>query len=145
MATKSYNSIDDLFSDLENDVINIVKNEITDKVIEMVQDSVQENVLDVYEPAIYERRSGHNSGGLKDTWFSDTNIENDKITLTIQNDAKPVGDDLGDLAESIEYGYGKKDKIWNKPRPFMSKVQEKLDNSNIIENTLLDELKNKGW
>ena len=45
----------------------------------------------------------------------------------------------------LENEVEKKDKEWNRPRPFISKAQEKIDNSDIIEDTLLDELKNKGW
>ena len=145
MASKNYNNINYLFADLEKDIEEIVTNPIKDKVIEMAQDSVQENVLDVYTPKVYKRRSGHNSGGLKDTWVSDTIVNNDKITLTVKNSAKPINSEFGDLAENIEEGYGKKDKEWNRPRPFISKAQEKIDNSDIIEDTLLDELKNKGW
>ena len=145
MASKNYNNINYLFADLEKDIEEIVTNPIKDKVIEMAQDSVQENVLDVYTPKVYKRRSGYNSGGLKDTWVSDTIVNNDKITLTVKNSAKPINSEFGDLAENIEEGYGKKDKEWNRPRPFISKAQEKIDNSNIIEDTLLDELKNKGW
>ena len=145
MASKSYNSINYLFADLEKDIEEIVSNPIKDKVIEMAQDSVQENVLDVYTPKVYKRRSGHNSGGLKDTWVSDTIVNNDKITLTGKNSAKPINSEFGDLAENIEEGYEKKDKEWNRPRPFISKAQEKIDNSDIIENTLVEELKNRGW
>lgn len=145
MADKSYNDINDLFADLEKDIEEIVNKSLKDKVIEMAQDSVQENVLDVYTPKIYKRRSGHNSGGLKDAWISDININNNKIKLTVKNNAKPINSEFGDLAENIEEGYGKQDKEWNRPRPFIDKVQEKIDNGNEIENILEKELKNKGW
>lgn len=145
MAKKSYNNIDGLFADLEKDVEKIVNNTIKNKVIEMAQNSVQENVLDVYEPQYYKRRSGHNLGGLKDTWESEVVKKNNFINLKIINNAKSKNKGFDNLAENIEEGYGKQDKEWNRPRPFIDKVQEKIDNGNEIENILEKELKNKGW
>lgn len=142
---KNYDSIDDLFSELENDILNIAENEIADKIIEMAQDSVQENVLNVYEPQHYNRRSGSNSGGLKDTWGKEITKENNCIDIKVSNMAKSSNAGFDDLAENIENGYGNKNNIWNSARPFIAPLQEELNDSNEIEELLLNNLKKKGY
>lgn len=133
----------DLICEISNDIENTMKTKITDKIIEISEKSVQENVLDVYEPKVYKRRSGHNSGGLKDTWKSEVTNNNDKISLKIKNDAKPINSKDGvDLDEIIEYGTSteKDAPIYKRPRPFIEPVQEELENTDIIEKILKENI-----
>ena len=133
----------DLICEISNDIENTMKTKITDKIIEISEKSVQENVLDVYEPQYYKRRSGHNSGGLKDTWKSEVTNNNDKISLKIKNDAKPINSKDGvDLDEMIEYGISteKDAPIYKRPRPFIEPVQEELENTDIIEKILKENI-----
>ena len=98
-------------NDIKNDISDIAENEIADKIIEMGEESVQRNVLDVYEPKYYKRRSGYNSGGLKDTWKKEITKGNDYVDIDVTNLAQSKKSGFGDLAENIEEGYGKKDGI----------------------------------
>lgn len=142
------------------------------KTTEINKSSVYQNVYNVYSPKYYQRRKTLN--GLQDskniTFDNPIFIKNDysvQCELEFHNITKPNpikyyngGSyiDIGHqdfyntyfLASMIDQGYGAKDKPYNKPRPFIDNIKERVENeindsySSVgyqVQNLILDELK----
>lgn len=135
-----FDSIEDLAEYVLNDFKKIIETEGLERVRDIETEEIQENVYDVYEPTYYKRR--YENKGLKDR----DNIVTEGVVvwrdgLEVQftnNTMNAKGNDY--LDEYIEEGYKPKDKVWNKPRPFVKPTIDRLQSENIIENVLIDNL-----
>ena len=127
---------------------------IAEEMKNIEQEVINEVVYNAYSPAYYERR--YEDGGLSDKENMEHDIEetaNGFIisvkNITKGNDEYSEAEGYTDeyIADIIEegkgYGYGLDDVIG--ARPFTEISQNVIDYTDKIENTIIRELKKKGW
>ena len=127
---------------------------IAEEMKNIEQEVINEVVYNAYSPTYYERR--YEDGGLSDKENMEHDIEetaNGFIisvkNITKGNDeySKAEGYTDGYIADIIEegkgYGYGLDDVIG--ARPFTEISQNVIDYTDKIENTIIRELKKRGW
>ena len=127
---------------------------IAEEMKNIEQEIINEVVYDAYSPTYYERR--YEDGGLSDKENMEHDIEEtaNGFIISVKNITKgndeyseAEGYTDGYIADIIEegkgYGYGLDDVIG--ARPFNEVSQEVIDSTNRIENTIIRELKKRGW
>ena len=127
---------------------------IAEEMKNIEQEVINEVVYNAYSPTYYERR--YEDGGLSDKKNMKHDIEEtaNGFNITVKNITKghegyymADGHTDGYIADIIEegkgYGYGLDDVIG--ARPFNEVSQEVIDSTNKIENTIIRELKKRGW
>ena len=127
---------------------------IAEEMKNIEQEVINEVVYDAYSPTYYERR--YEDGGLSDKKNMEHDIEEtaNGFIISVKNITKgndeyseAEGYTDGYISDIIEegkgYGYGLDDVIG--ARPFNEVSQEVIDSTNKIENTIIRELKKKGW
>lgn len=150
----AFNDLESLWKYAKKEIKNIVKNELVEKMKDVEQEVIQEVVLDTYSPTYYDRRSEESNGeeGLisKDNMVADYKEGANYVEINMTNDTRgntsyphSTG---GFIDEIIEYGEGY---TWTgsqiyknkQPRPFTKETQSKIDNSNIVEETIRNSAK----
>ena len=127
---------------------------IAEEMKNIEQEVINEVVYNAYSPTYYERRYG--KGGLSDKENMEHDIEEtaNGFIVSVKNITKgndeyseAEGYTDGYIADIIEegkgYGYGLDDVIG--ARPFTEISQNVIDYTDKIENTIIRELKKKGW
>ena len=127
---------------------------IAEEMKNIEQEVINEVVYNAYSPTYYERRC--EDGGLSDKENMEHDIEEtaNGFIISVKNITKgndeyseAEGYTTGYIADIIEegkgYGYGLDNIIG--ARPFNEESQEEIDSTNRIENTIIRELKKRGW
>ena len=127
---------------------------IAEEMKDIEQEVINEVVYNAYSPTYYERR--YEDGGLSDKKNMEHDIEEtaNGFIISVKNITKgndeyseAEGYTDGYISDIIEegkgYGYGLDDVIG--ARPFNEVSQEVIDSTNRIENTIIRELKKRGW
>ena len=127
---------------------------IAEEMKNIEQEVINEVVYNAYSPTYYERR--YEKGGLSDKENMEHDIEEtaNGFIVSVKNITKgndeyseAEGCTDGYIADIIEegkgYGYGLDDVIG--ARPFTEISQNVIDYTDKIENTIIRELKKKGW
>ena len=127
---------------------------IAEEMKNIEQEVINEVVYDAYSPTYYERR--YEDGGLSDKENMEHDIEEtvNGFIISVKNITKgndeysgAEGYTDGYIADIIEegkgYGYGLDDVIGS--RPFTEISQNVIDYTDKIENTIIRELKKRGW
>ena len=127
---------------------------IAEEMKNIEQEVINEVVYNAYSPTYYERR--YEDGGLGDKEYMEHDIEEtaNGFIISVKNITKgndeyseAEGYTDGYIADIIEegkgYGYGLDDVIG--ARPFTEISQNVIDYTDKIENTIIKELKKKGW
>ena len=127
---------------------------IAEEMKDIEQEIINEVVYDAYSPTYYERR--YEDGGLGDKENMEHDIEEtaNGFIISVKNITKgndeyseAEGYTDGYIADIIEegkgYGYGLDDVIG--ARPFTEISQNVIDYTDKVENTIIRELKKKGW
>ena len=136
-------TIAELNDEIKKRVNKALKNKVAPYIRDELKKQIQENVYDAYAPLVYKRR-GEN-GGLIDEGNYVTDFDEEDCSVYVHDDAKASGSGLGKpLDQAIEYGYGDRDKEYNKPRPFISPTQAKIDTDvGVIEQMIVDSINGK--
>ena len=127
---------------------------IAEEMKNIEQEVINEVVYNAYSPTYYERR--YEDGGLSDKENMEHDIEEtaNGFIISVKNITKgndeyseAEGYTDGYIADIIEegkgYGYGLDDVIG--ARPFTEISQNVIDYTDRIEDTIIRELKKKGW
>ena len=149
MSRKEYNSLDDLISDLRNDIVDSMRSNV-DKKIKDIYKSKAEASYREYLPKTNNSRYRHGqSGSFADEVNFKEEIEVNKnvLTYTLENH-RETDCNCADCRSKnlridgyIEDGIAGKSKI--KEKLVYEKAQEEVDNK--IDSFIMNELKNKGW
>lgn len=132
---------------LNDEIKKRVNKALKEKVAPYIRDEltnqIQKNVYDAYDPVVYQRR-GEN-GGLIDKDNFVTEFNEDNCSVYVHDDAKASSEGLGmPLDQAIEYGYGNRLNAYNRPRPFISPTQSKVDTDvGIIQQMIVDSINGK--
>lgn len=151
MASKSFKSISELNTYLQQKINTI----LIDKVSDVVRDELELSAIEMlneYDPIIYQRRSSTNSlgsGGIADKETMSAELISDGV-LTITPNAERnkefsqypgFGYDANkSLVENLVFGYGNRQYPWNQPRDFVGDARENLKSSKIHVEAMRDSL-----
>ena len=147
---KSYNDIKALKADLRKDINAVLADEVFNEVRKCELEHIEEDVFSVYNPKIYQRRT---VGGINDEQNIVGSVRD--MELTVENITE-FNDDYGTythgrgLADLINDGEHLKGCFYDyageftKPRPFIDRTVEELENSNRLDNALIKGLRKKG-
>ena len=147
MSKDSYDSIEELYADLLNDIKNSVADEVTKEMKKIEQEVIDRNVYSVFSPKVYERRK--DGGGLRseDNMVEDISANGDGVTIEIKN--MTIGNEkyndywTGEIQPLIESG----SYMWNgtmpPPRPFIDDTQKEVDKK--IDKIVEDALNKLDW
>lgn len=147
---KSYNDIKTLKNDLKKDINAVLADEVFDEVRKCELEHVEEDVFSVYSPKIYQRRA---VGGIDDEQNIVGTVKNMKLTvenITEFNDDYGTYNSGRGLSTLINDGEHLKNYFYDyegeftKPRPFIDRTVEELENSNRLDNALIKGLRKKG-
>lgn len=143
-----FKDLDSLWKYAQKEIKDVMKNEVVEVIKDVEQETIQEVVLDAYTPTYYDRRSEESNGedGLisKDNMVADYIETKDSIQVNVTNDTKGNSDypnsTNGFIDEMVEYGEytWKNSEIYRRklPRPFTAITQRKINESNIIVDTI---------
>lgn len=152
MPKKVYDSIDDLWEELVNDVEDITKTDVDEAVKEVYKDKI-EKIYDSYMPK-YERASRYRRGERgsfhdENNFKSNTNKNYDTIKYILHNERVSDcncsycrGADTH-LDRYIEEGIAGQSTII--PRPVSEWTMEELESKSTIDNIVIKGLNKKGW
>lgn len=169
-----FNNLEDLYSYIKKDISESLVEDVGEEVSEVLHEEIM-NTYKEYEPwgsNPYVRRYD-SYGGWGDRNMIETDIvqdTNSEIKIEVSNKSLGVGDDYGDyLSPIIEYGLYEwthsepeedysysdtptylggipKDKPDKPPRrPAFARTRKRIENSTLVQNTLIKSLKNKGY
>lgn len=148
---KSFNSLEEMMSFIQTQVNESLTDNVARQVKDEINMSVSENIYEKYSPEFYERRGlGYGSGGLADQSQMSSELISNGV-LEVQNNAQPsvtseyngLNNDKT-LMENIEYGYGSKDKEWNKPRQVIGKAKQEMESTKSHVQALVNGLIERG-
>ena len=144
MARNEYDSSDELFADLEMDLIDIMSGEV-DEVAKEVYENQVDYMYEEYDRTYYNPRYKNNGFADRDNWKSEVKKIGDIVEYTMENTAMANGDDKGNrLDQYIEQGrYG-----WRKhpgERPIYARTQNILNETSHVDMALEDGLSKRGW
>lgn len=131
---------------IERKALKKIKGALEKKIAPLIKQEIIKAVDDVVysagTPHYYIRRRS-DMMGLQDQYSLVTEIiaDSDSVTVNVYNRSEPDHGGFEPLASNIEEGYADRDAWYNKPRPFMSKAQECVNNkANEIVRILSDEV-----
>jgi hypothetical protein len=153
---KSYDDLDALFADLEEEITNAMNDDVSDVVKDTLSKHVKKDVYKKYTPQQYDRDK--DNGGLSDKRTMEHNMI-DKTTLEVYSDRKNDPSDSRegyeperDIAYIVETGEGynwagtdKQGRTNATPRPFVKNTIEDLDENEQHVKALQKSLKKKGY
>lgn len=118
---------------LQSKIDDCLNKEVAQLVKEEISHAVETEVYAAGTPEVYQRRGSPGNfmgtGSLGDPQEMFHTVSNGILKVT--DDAQPFNPGFGlDLDEAITYGYGNKNKWWNKPRPFLSEAVENMKTTN---------------
>lgn len=149
MTRKEYNNLDDLISDLRNDIIDSMRGNVNKKIKDIYKSKAEASYRE-YSPKANNSRYRHGeSGSFADEVNFKEEIETNKNTLTYtlenhrETDCNCVYCRSKNLRIDgyIEDGIAGKSKI--KEKLVYEKAQEEVDSK--IDSFVMNELNNKGW
>ena len=143
MTKKDYDDLDDLFNDLESDLIDIMTDEV-DKVVKKVYENQVDYMYDEYDRTYYEPRYKNDGFADEDNWRSEVTKKGDALEYTMKNTTMTNGDNVGRLDRYIEQGIYNWKRHPNK-RPVYARSQEILDGTSHVDIALSEGLSKKGW
>ena len=122
---------------LQKQFDDCLNKEVAQHVKEQIMTAISTEVYSKGIPEVYERRGGNAYGGMGNTYGTDSLADPKEMNHTVSNGVLRVTDDAmpsnlwnRDLDEAITYGYGNKNKWWNKPRPFENVAVENMKTTN---------------
>ena len=128
----------DLEKKLKKKIEDVMENEVAKVVIDEGKKQVQKEVYDKYEPKKYQR-----TGRLKEEWSKES-IDNGIRVINTREDDK-TGKYIPKVIETGEgYDYGGYGYAYEKPRPFIQKTRESLEDSGNHIKALRKGLKRQG-
>ena len=125
---------------LAKDVAKITDNKVTKEVKQVYSEEV-DYMYSEYSPQVYERRYGDNGFGDENNWETNVDFKTNSIEFELVNETETYNPSNYRLDELIEKGMG----YLPKPRPVYERVDERLKNEQVVENTLKSELKKIGY
>lgn len=144
-----FKGLDSLWKYAQKEIKDVMKNEVVEVIKDVEQETIQEVVLDAYTPTYYDRRSEESNGedGLisKDNMVADYIETKNSIEVNVTNDTKGNSaypkstsgfiDEIIEYGDSYSWGYSEiaRKKL---PRPFTEVTQKKIDQSNIVIETI---------
>ena len=159
MAYKSLE--EEIMTELESSMLNALQDngEVSETAKDLQIEAINEEVYGVYSPRIYNRR--YSNKGLEDKRNMKVNISkipngfhfsmtNETKTNPYTNEDgswKPIYSNLEsdyNLDMIIEEGMGGNEP-YSRPRPFIQETQNKINNSNEIEQSIVKALRNAGF
>lgn len=126
---------------IEGKAKEVLNNEVADKVIDIGKDSVQTNVYDEYPDPVYKR-----TYQLRDEAWEKIPAENGVIIRSNRTEKNKKTGKIFQISAIVESGegYSIPDKNnppkYGKPRPFMEKTKERVEDSNLVSVELAKEL-----
>ena len=147
---KSYNDIKALKADLKKDINAVLADEVFNEIRKCELEHIDEDVYSVYNPKIYKRRA---IGSISDPDNIVGSVKN--MELIVMNTAE-FNDDYGSsnhgrgLVDLINQGEMRGSYYYDysgefiKPRPFIDRTVEELENSNRLNNAMIKGLRKKG-
>lgn len=138
MSKQNYDSLEELLSDLHQDIVRAFDDKIDDKVKDVYREEVG-IMYSEYTPKEYERRMEF---GNEANWDSQVDITDNGVSYTLTNEAQTALPSPYRLDEHIEEG------IYNwtnmvPARPVYQRTEDKA--VEVVENELSNELNSKGW
>lgn len=144
MARNDYDSSDELFADLEMDLIDIMSGEV-DEVAKEVYENQVDYMYEEYDRTYYNPRYKNNGFADRDNWKSEVKKIGDIVEYSMENTTLANGDNKGErLDKYIEEGRYNWRKYPGK-RPIYSRTQEILDGTSHVEMAIDDGLSKRGW
>lgn len=144
MAKNEYDDIDDLFADLEMDLIDIMSSEV-DEVTKEVYENQVDYMYEEYDRTHYNPRYKNSGFADRSNWNSKVKKIGDIVEYSMENTTLANGDNKGDrLDKYIEEGRYNWKKYPEK-RPIYSRTQEILDGTAHVEMAIGDGLSKRGW
>lgn len=138
------NEINDLLLDLEKDLTKIMDNKGTKEIKKVYEEEV-DYAYDEFQPISYQRR--YKRGGFADenNWETEVDLTKNGIEFTLTNEAKAVNSSLR-LDKIIEEGvYYDWKGVNPSERPVYQRVQERIEDEQVVENILESELRKLGY
>ena len=124
---------------LAKGVTKITDNKVTEEIKEVYSEEV-DYMYSEYAPKVYQRRYDNGFGG-ENNWETSVDLKNNSIEFELVNETETYNASNYTLDELIEKGMG----YLPKPRPVYERVDERLKNEQVVENTLKSELKKIGY
>lgn len=144
-----FEDLDSLWKYAQKEIKKVMKDEVVETIKDVEQETIQEVVLDAYTPSYYDRRSEESNGeeGLisRGNMNADYIETKDSIQVNVTNDTRGntayTNSTNGFIDEIIEFGEGytwKNSETYRRklPRPFTAITQRKINESNIIVDTI---------
>lgn len=149
MAKKTYNSLDDLMSDLRNDIVDSMKGNVNKKIKDIYKSKAEASYRE-YTPKTNNSRYRHGeSGSFADeiNFKEEIEVDKDTLTYTLENHRETDCNCAYCRSKNLRIDRYVEDGIAGRtsitPKLVYEKAQEEVDSK--INSLLMDELNNKGW
>lgn len=148
---KVYDEEEEMFGDLKKDIEDCLINEALEKVKDIEVFHIKRDVLDSYSPTFYKRRASNGIDDRNNIVGHVRNMVLEVDNVTAFNSGYGTSNSGEGLADLINGGDGTNGHYYdfagtfNKPRKFLENSIDEVENTDLIENTLLNSLKKKGY